>query len=101
MSTDQIHAHATATTPQGVEIPKTYAGLIVWAVGKWGAGAVFLGMLFPVYQDLKASNQRVADISVANVEVLRALALRIDAATERIERMDDAVRRLETHRPQP
>lgn len=99
MSTDDLHAHANQSTPQGVEIPKTYTGLLVWAIGKWGVGVVFLALLVPVYQDLKSSNQRLADISVANVEVLRALAARVDAATERVGRIDDAVRRLEAHRP--
>lgn len=99
MSADDLHQIASDSTPQNVEIPKSYAGLMVWALGKWGAGAVFLFLLIPVYQDLKSSNQRLADISVANVEVLRALALRVDAATDRIERMDDAVRRLESQKP--
>ena len=89
-----MHKIAKSTTPQDVEIPKTYTGLIVWALGKWGAGAVFLFLLMPVYQDLKESNKRVADISVANVEVLRALASKVDQSSMAIIRLDDAIRDL-------
>jgi len=89
---------AAATTPENVEIPKTYTGLIVWAIGKWGIGIVFAAFLIPVYQDLKASNQRLADISQANVQVLTALATKIDATNLQVQRMDDSIRRLETHR---
>ncbi|NQX00556.1 hypothetical protein HQ447_07830 [bacterium] len=100
MTTENIHQLAEATTPKEVEIPKTYAGLIVWAIGKWGIGVVFAAFLIPVYQDLKASNQRLADISQANVEVLTALATKIDATNQQVQRMDDSIRRLET-RPAP
>lgn len=100
MTTENIHQLAESTTPKEVEIPKTYTGLVVWAVGKWGIGIVFAAFLIPVYQDLKASNQRLADISQANVQVLTALATKIDATNQQVQRMDDSIRRLET-RPAP
>ena len=98
MTTENLHQMAAATTPENVEIPKTYTGLIVWAIGKWGIGIVFAAFLIPVYQDLKASNQRLADISQANVQVLMALATKIDATNQQVQRMDDSIRRLETTR---
>lgn len=98
MTADNLHQMAASTTPESVEIPKSYTGLIVWAAGKWGIGVVFLVMLVPVYQDLKASNQRLADISQANVQVLTALAQKIDATNQQVQRMDDSIRRLETTR---
>jgi len=97
MTTENLHQLASATTPENVEIPKSYAGLIVWAIGKWGIGIVFAAFLVPVYQDLKASNQRLADISHANVQVLTALAQKIDATNQQVQRMDDSLRRLENH----
>lgn len=100
MTTENLHQMAAATTPENVEIPKTYTGLIVWAIGKWGIGIVFAAFLIPVYQDLKASNQRLADISQANVQVLTALAQKIETSTSQIQRMDDSIRRLENNRPQ-
>lgn len=100
MTTENLHQLAESTTPAEVEIPKTYTGLIVWAVGKWGIGIVFAAFLIPVYQDLKASNQRLAEISQANVQVLTALAQKIDATNQQVQRMDDSLRRLEP-RPAP
>ena len=93
--TDQLHQMAKETTPQTVEIPNTYTGLIVWAVGKWGIGVVFAAFLIPVYQDLKASNQRLADISQANVQVLTALAQKVEITSQQIQRMDETIHRLE------
>jgi hypothetical protein len=98
VTTENLHQVAAASTPQGVEIPKTYTGLIVWAIGKWGIGIVFAAFLIPVYQDLKASNQRLADISQANVQVLTALATKIDATNQQVQRMDDSIRRIEATR---
>jgi hypothetical protein len=97
MTTENLHQFASDATPSTVEIPKTYTGLIVWAVGKWGIGIVFAAFLIPVYGDLKASNQRLADISQANVQILTALAQKIDVSNHQIQRMDDSIRRLETH----
>jgi hypothetical protein len=99
MTTENLHQVAAATTPESVEIPKTYTGLIVWAVGKWGIGIIFAAFLVPVYQDLKASNQRLADISQANVQVLTALAQKIETTNHQVQRMDDSIRRLEASRP--
>jgi hypothetical protein len=95
MTTENFHQMAVATTPENVDIPKSYTGLIVWAVGKWGIGVVFALFLVPVYQDLKASNQRLADISKANVEVLTALAQKIESTNQQMQRIDDSIRRLE------
>jgi len=93
-----MHQLANASTPESVEIPKTYTGLIVWAVGKWGIGIVFAAFLIPVYQDLKASNQRLADISQANVQVLTALAQKVDNSVQQVQRVEESLRRLESVR---
>ena len=96
MSADDLHEIADQSTPESVEIPKSYTGLVVWAIGKWGIGVVFAAFLIPVYQDLKASNQRLADISQANVQVLTALAQKIDSTNQQVQRMDDSIRRIES-----
>ena len=98
MSADDLHEVAQSSTPASVEVPNTYFGLVVWAIGKWGAGALFAAFLIPVYQDLKASNQRLADISQANVQVLTALATKVDNSVQQSQRVEDALRRLETVR---
>ena len=95
MSISDLHETAQASTPEGVNIPQTWGGLIVWAVGKWGVGVVFLMLLIPVYQDLKASNQQLAEISRANVTILTSLAQNVEATNQNIQRLDATVQRLE------
>jgi hypothetical protein len=95
MSKAEIHAIAESLTPPDVSVPQTWGGLIVWALGKWGIGVVFLALLVPVYQDLKTSNSQLATISTNNVRVLEALANKIEANNSALQRMDDAIRRLE------
>lgn len=94
MSKDELHDIATSSTPEHVSIPETWGGLIVWAIGKWGVGVVFAAMLVPVYTDLKSSNQQLAEVSKANVEVLMQLAMRVEAANERTARIEDSIRQI-------
>lgn len=96
MSFDEIHKVAEHSTPPDVNVPQTWGGLIVWALGKWGIGVVFLGLLVPVYQDLKSSNAQLATISTNNVRVLEALASKIENSNTAITRLDDAIRRIES-----
>jgi hypothetical protein len=102
MSKEELHEFAESTTPAEINVPKTWAGLAVWALGKWGIGVVFLALLVPVYQDLKISNSRFyeiirqnAEISTQNVRVMEALATKIEASNTAIQRLNDAIIRLE------
>jgi hypothetical protein len=99
MSKDDLHALAESTTPPDINVPSTWGGIIIWALGKWGIGIVFLGLLVPVYQDLKFSNAQLASISSSNVRVLEALAAKIEASNVAVQRLDDALRRLEATNP--
>lgn len=96
MSKDEIHKFATSTTPQDVPIPQTWGALIVWAIGKFGIGVVFLAMLVPVYQDLKASNQQTANLTAANVRAIEAMTHQLRANQEETRRLGEVVQRLET-----
>lgn len=96
MSKEEIHSIAESLTPPSVSVPQTWGGIIVWALGKWGIGVVFLALLVPVYQDLKTSNSQLAVISTNNVRVLEALAAKIEASNHAVQRLDDAIRRLES-----
>ena len=100
MSKEELHDLAVSTTPETVNVPATWGGLIVWAAGKWGVGIVFAAMLVPVYTDLKESNKQIAELSRANVQVLTALAQKIDDSNTRITRLDDAMRRIEDREQQ-
>jgi hypothetical protein len=101
MSKEELHEIAVASTPESVNIPATWGGLFVWAVGKWGVGVVFAGMLVPVYTDLKASNQQVAEISKANIIILTQLSAQIEDASSRTTRVEEAIRELNRHADRP
>jgi hypothetical protein len=96
MSKEELHAAAMADTPASVDIPQSWAALIVWAVGKWGAGAVFLCLLVPVYLNGQAHSARFAEIASATARAIDALAIKIEAQNTSIQRLDDALRRIET-----
>ena len=96
MTLQNLHQAAEESTPAGINVPQTWGGILVWALGKWGIGVVFLAMLVPVYQDLKASNATMAEMSAANVRVLETLAAKVEASNAAISRLDDTVRRLES-----
>lgn len=95
MSLDELHQIAEKATPADVNVPQTWGGLLVWAVGKWGVGVVFLALLVPVYQDLKISNRQLAEISSANVRVLESLANKVETQNASIIRLNEAMLRLE------
>ena len=88
MSLDDLHEVAQKNTPADINVPQTWGGLFVWAIGKWGVGVVFLGLLVPVYQDLKASNNQLVEVSRANVEILTTLAREVAATGETVKRLE-------------
>lgn len=96
MSKEELHNAAQLDTPAAVQVPQNWCGIIVWAVGKWGVGGIFLAMLVPVYMDLKQSNERFAEIASSTARAVDALAIKIETSNTTIQRLDDAIRRLET-----
>lgn len=99
MSLEELHETAQKSTPQEISVPQTWGGLIVWAVGKWGVGIVFLGLLVPVYQDLKASNHQLAEISRANVEILTTLSREVAQHGDGLRRLEDTMDRIIERNP--
>lgn len=95
MSREELHELAQAATPQSVDIPASWPGLLVWAFGKWGPWVVFPIMLYPLYNDLKASNQQFVDITKANVLVLSAMAKQIEANGDKTQSLTTLVERIE------
>lgn len=54
MSQSELHKIAQAETPEGVDVPNTPAGLVAWALirfGPWVFGFILAGIF---YQDFKA-----------------------------------------------
>lgn len=80
MSRDELHQRANESTPASVVVPNTWAGLIVWAVGKWGVGAIFGLMLVWVYQDLQNANKAMVEVVRANTKAMEGMAQGINDA---------------------
>lgn len=87
MSKEELHQHANETTPSDVIVPNTWAGLIIWAVGKWGAGAVFAGMLIWVYTDLQKANNAWVGVVQANTEVIQQLVRAVETNNDEIKEL--------------
>lgn len=89
--TDTLHAVAQADTPSNVDVPKTPMGLAIWAIGKFGGGAIMavaaIYGLQTVYADLKQTHEKLIGIVEKRSEADLKLAL---ALTD----MSDALRRV-------
>lgn len=73
------------------------AGVVVWALGRWGAGAVFAAAAYFVYQDFRAESNRVySDNKAAAFTLLTAFQEQTRVNTEvaaAINRLSDSVNR--------
>jgi hypothetical protein len=97
MSKEELLKIAKEDTPQSVQIPHNWSGVIAWLLGKFGVGGIFMAMVAMLYVDLKASNERFARITEANIAVMTALVQRIDVSHSQVNEMRDTVRRIESH----
>lgn len=56
-----MHSLAQADTPAIVDVPNTWSGLLIWAVGRFGSGILIAALcvagIVRVYGDLKEQNQ--------------------------------------------
>lgn len=104
MPPPKITQLAAADTPAAVEVPSTWAGLIVWAVGRFGVSILFsvvMGYAIrEVYYDSKARQDQLmqyviernatdAKRAVADSELAKSLAL----LGEAVESMCDEAKR--------
>ena len=89
MSTQDIHKIASSDTPSTVQVPNSWAGLAMWAAGRFGVGVLFAGVfgwwLMTVYGDLRTDAGRVltafekqADTNAHTVEALQQLTLAVE-----------------------
>jgi len=103
MSKTEIIGYAKSDTPEDVHIPPTWAGVGAWLLGRYGVGALFMGMVFFLYQDLKAANERYSAISETTARTLQTLIGRIDESCGRVDEMRETIRRIEAaannHKP--
>jgi len=93
MSRDQLHSIASQDAPDNVEVPNTWPGIVVWAVGKFGTGIIFAFMLIYVYQDLQAANKAMVDVVRANTQAIQSLANQTGETNRKIENIERYVSR--------
>jgi hypothetical protein len=66
MGTEKLHNLAQSDTPAAVDVPKSWNGLLVWAVGRFGSGILLAAAcgwaLARVYEDHAAQTRQLMSI---------------------------------------
>lgn len=94
MSKTQLAKIANNDTPEAIEVPGTWPGILAWVLGRFGLGVgvavVFGWFTVRVYEDLQRQNDRILDAfrqqTVSNAEhvhAIRELSKRIEEAHRR------------------
>jgi hypothetical protein len=65
MSKEQLVEMANSDTPNGVDFPSNWPGILAWVLGRFGLGVgvaiVFGWFTVRVYEDLQRQNDRILD----------------------------------------
>lgn len=73
MSRKTLHDVARADTPSQVDVPDSWSGLVVWAVGRFGIGLVVavaaIYALREVYNDMRSQNREIIAALITQTEV--------------------------------
>lgn len=96
MSKAQLAELANADSPEGIQIPPTWPGIVAWMVARFGVGigvaVVFGWFTVRIYADLQRQNDRILEAfqqqTVTNgehVHAIRELAKSIEEAHRRAE----------------
>lgn len=100
MSKEEAIRNANHDTPPDVDVPHSWMGLILWAVGRWGFGVPIAIALVFVYQDLRLeSNSKtdlirsITDVQHANVRALEAMSAAIISNSRAIEELERNTRK--------
>jgi len=98
MSQTELHSIANSTTPDYIQVPNTFVGLLVWATAKFGLGIVGVGLLgfavTEVYSDLTDLNNRVLLAFEKQTEAATANKEAVEQVAETLKRIEDDHKRL-------
>lgn len=86
---EKLTRYAEEDTPHQISMEGSVINLVVWALGRFGIGIIFLMMTYMLYQDQRADNekrdadnerrdQKFYEMSVKTNEALRELTRAID-----------------------
>jgi hypothetical protein len=93
MSTADLHQIAQHDTPNSVNVPATWAGLVMWAVGRFGGGviiaAAFAYAAHRVYEDNAALSRQMLTV----LQDLAVVQSKSAAANEQLARAVEALTR--------
>lgn len=89
---EKLTKYAEQDTPHQVSMEGSVMNLVIWAVGRFGIGIVFLAMTYMLYQDQRLDNekrdadnerrdQKFYEMVQKNNEALRELTRAIDKQT--------------------
>lgn len=102
MSQDEIHSLAQKDTPQAVEVPKSTAGLVMWAIGRFGSGAVIAiaagYAAVRIYTDMQLQTaSQLADQKAQNAQVVEMIRNQMTSQSEVATALKEIGRQLESN----
>lgn len=96
--TDRLREIAQRDTPQAVDVPSTWAGLIVWASARFGVGIIFAAVFGyatrEVYRDGKARQDQLMQYVVERNVTDSKRAVSDAQLAQSLSQMSDAVAKL-------
>jgi cell division protein FtsB len=96
MSKDDLHDIAQKDSPEGVEIPPTWRGLISWAVIRFGVGVLFAAvfgiMLKEVYRDMRNDRAELFQAYIQNANAMSNMAQELREQNKSQETQTEAMR---------
>lgn len=91
MSQDEIHSIATRDTPEQIEVPNTWQGLVVWALARFGVGIAVAGVfgwgIVHVYADMRSDREQLLEAYKDAIQVMQSVATKLEAQTDAIEEL--------------
>lgn len=82
---------AQADTPEAVQIPNTWAGLAVWAVGRFGIGALVAAVFWQAWREERlhshTRNDKLVEILESRAKIDAEMSLALGNLTRSIDDM--------------
>ena len=85
---------ANKNTPENIVVPNSLWGIVAWAMGRWGVGAVFMAMVYFLYLDLRESNKQFSKLVEANTAAIAMFAKEANEGHAKVEAMKETVARI-------
>lgn len=93
MSTDTLHRIAQSDTPATVDVPQTWSGLAVWALGRFGGIVVATAFLAYAWNDSNETHKRQTERLIAILESKSRTETELSMALSKLSTAIDEVSR--------